>query len=307
MTHPLVERWMSPARIRVALLAVMLAPALAYDLPAPARLVPRRVTARVSARMGAADSGSGETDLNMGVLASRIERLRSGEAAVRVFDFDAMVPGQRLALPCPSSFADICRDVASSAQIMCMVGRHRLNLHSHGVEVTVESISEKGSDGDAMVILQARRFCQVLDVGEDQGSRWAGRTARARWVDFGGDGGDGEVGRADGTGTPTLELSAALEPLVQQWIALVRSTGSERAPGQLEGVLSDLGPMPAISRPNARALWVVGLINPLPALGVALEVRPAALMAATAEERLKVAEFGIRDSIKRLSSSGAPF
>jgi hypothetical protein len=304
-THALLERWTAPAR--VALLTLALAPALAYDLPAAARLVPHRFTARVNARLTAADSGPGDAGLNMSVLASRIEQLRSGEAAVRVFDFDAMVPGQRLALPCPSSFADICRDVALSAQIMCMVGRHRLDLHTHGVEVTVESVSEKGSDGDAMVILQARRFCQVLDVGEDQGSRWVGRTARARWVDLDGDGGDGDAPSAGGAGSPVLELSAALEPLVEQWIALVRSTGRERAPGHLQGVLSDLGPMPALFRPDARALWVVGLINPLPALGVALEVRPAALMAATAEERLKVAEFGIRDSIKRMGSPGPPF
>jgi hypothetical protein len=246
-------------------------------------------------------------DFNLGVLASRIQQLRSGEAPVRVFDFDAMVPGQRLALPCPRSFADLCRNVSSSAEILCMVGRHRLKLHSHGVEVTVESISQQNSDGDAMVILQARRFCQLLDVGEDQGSRWVGRTATARWVQLDEDGENGGDGSPDGAGSSVLALSAALEPLVERWIALVRSTGRERAPGQLEGVLSDLGPMPAPSRIDARALWVVGLINPLPALGVAFEVRPAALMAATAEERLRVAELGIKDSIKRLESPGPLF
>eukprot|EP00966_Prymnesium_polylepis_P257503 5948617-Prymnesium_polylepis.2 len=59
--------------------------------------------------------------------------------------------------------------------------------------------------------------------------------------------------------------------------------------------------------PDARALWVAGLINPLPALGVALEVRPAALMASTTDERLEVVEMGLRDSIKRLQSPGPPF
>mmetsp|Transcript_12586 Transcript_12586/g.40944 ORF Transcript_12586/g.40944 Transcript_12586/m.40944 type:complete len:273 (+) Transcript_12586:61-879(+) len=109
------------------------------------------------------------------------------------------------------------------------------------------------------------------------------------------------------TEAATAELLASLGPLVEEWISLLRSTSRERSPGQLDAVLDDLGPLPGESRPNARALWVAGLINPLPALGVALEVRPAALMAATADERIRVAEFGLRDSIQRLRSPGPPF
>ena len=54
-------------------------------------------------------------------------------------------------------------------------------------------------------------------------------------------------------------------------------------------------------------MWVAGLINPLPALGVALEVRPAVLMAETADLRVQVAEMGLRDSIQRLASPGPAF
>ena len=50
-----------------------------------------------------------------------------------------------------------------------------------------------------------------------------------------------------------------------------------------------------------------GLINPLPALGVALEIRPAVLMAETAQLRVGFALFGIKDSIERLEQSGSPF
>ena len=68
--------------------------------------------------------------------------------------------------------------------------------------------------------------------------------------------------------TPALlERSESLEGLVVDWIKLVRQTGRERMPGQLEKVLSDLGPVPEAGRVSARALWVAGLINPLPALG----------------------------------------
>ena len=61
----------------------------------------------------------------------------------------------------------------------------------------------------------------------------------------------------------------------------MRSTGRERSPGHLAGVLADLGPMPPAARPRDRATWVAALINPLPALGVSLEIRPAVLCAAS--------------------------
>ena len=58
--------------------------------------------------------------------------------------------------------------------------------------------------------------------------------------------------------------------------------------------------MPEASRPSARALWVAGLINPLPGMGVALEIRPAVLMAETADLKLQAVEMGLEDSIERL-------
>ena len=81
----------------------------------------------------------------------------------------------------------------------------------------------------------------------------------------------------------------ALEPIIAEWCELVRSTGRERQPKQLDAVIKDLGTLPPATQPSKSALWVAGLINPLPALGVALEIRPAALMAQTAELRLQVA------------------
>lgn len=39
-------------------------------------------------------------------------------------------------------------------------------------------------------------------------------------------------------------------------------------------VLRDLGDMPGTDSPRERAMWVGALINPIPALGVSLEIRP---------------------------------
>ena len=67
--------------------------------------------------------------------------------------------------------------------------------------------------------------------------------------------------------------------------------------------MSDMGEMPPATQPSARAFWVAGVINPLPPLGIALEIRPAVLASATAELRLQVAEVALRDSIERLRES----
>jgi len=77
--------------------------------------------------------------------------------------------------------------------------------------------------------------------------------------------------------------------------------------------------MPDAERPNARALWVAGVINPLPPLGapssktssktveigpsVAPEIRPSTLMAQTVEARLSSVEVGLAESIRVLRKS----
>ena len=61
-----------------------------------------------------------------------------------------------------------------------------------------------------------------------------------------------------------------------------------------------MGPMPARASKARRAAWVAALINPIPALGVAYEIRPALLMARDTRGMLKVATDGIKTSIERL-------
>lgn len=106
---------------------------------------------------------------------------------------------------------------------------------------------------------------------------------------------DGEPNEAD------VASARALEPLVQEWVALVQRNRRERFEGQLPGILADLGPMPPPELPGRLAFWVAGLVNPLPALGVAYEIRPAALAALTVADRLHVATEGIQGSIGHVS------
>ena len=84
---------------------------------------------------------------------------------------------------------------------------------------------------------------------------------------------------------------------------LVREGGHERHPDQLNNLFRDLGPMPPAEDCDDRAIWLAALINPLPALGVALEIRPAVLTAQATSTRLEVALAGLKSSISHLNGT----
>ena len=142
---------------------------------------------------------------------------------------------------------------------MVMLGRQRLKYHSHGVECTLESL-QRQPDGTADVVLVAGRLCEVVGVGDDEGSRWFGRSGSVRWVTPDSD--ERQVSCA------LLASAEALGRLSTKWLSLVKAGGRERSPGQLDDILRDLGTIPPATSPAARALWIAALINPLPALGV---------------------------------------
>lgn len=92
-------------------------------------------------------------------------------------------------------------------------------------------------------------------------------------------------------------LWSAMRPQVDQWLDLVQSRGHERMPNHLSMVLESLGPCPTPDRPGTLALWLAALINPIPPLGVAPEVRPRVLLSGSADERLAVVYAGLARSI----------
>eukprot|EP00039_Didymoeca_costata_P005851 m.85274 g.85274 ORF g.85274 m.85274 type:complete len:73 (+) comp13001_c0_seq14:1136-1354(+) len=61
--------------------------------------------------------------------------------------------------------------------------------------------------------------------------------------------------------------------LKDEWLRLVRAGGWERSMGQLDSVIESIGTMPSTSQPDELALWIGALINPIPGLEVAPEIR----------------------------------
>jgi hypothetical protein len=172
------------------------------------------------------------------------------------------------------------------------------------------------SDGgaiDTFTLSATGRIADICHGGEDGGSRWAGRKGTVQFLAFLE---DDDLALSPNDCIPEENefaldqkvmsyASESLKELFLEWEEIVRTSGRERFPGHLDGVRRDLGEMP--DTPNARALWIAGFINPLPAIGVALEIRPGVLTARSTERRLIMADQGLRDSISRLKDPGPCF
>jgi hypothetical protein len=95
---------------------------------------------------------------------------------------------------------------------------------------------------------------------------------------------------------PGERLERALRDRFRAWGECVRRGGHERFPGQLDQILADLGPCPSIDEPDAACLWLAALLNPLPALGVAPEIRAHVLAGQDWGDRLSTIQKGFEAS-----------
>jgi len=252
---------------------------------------------------------------DMALLASRIARVKSGEFDCKCITLrQTLLPGQRLRLTAPPEMVQLF--TATDELPIVVVGvQERGQRPTRAVEVTLDAaplykpvVPGIHPEGTADLVIRARR--RVVDVVQlAEASPSVSRPARARSVDL-----DAAPASAE-----VVARAEALSVVVQQWLKLVRRACRESTPTHLDDVLAELGPMPDAERPNARALWVAGVINPLPPLGapssktssktveigpsVAPEIRPSTLMAQTVEARLSSVEVGLAESIRVLRKS----
>ena len=103
-------------------------------------------------------------------------------------------------------------------------------------------------------------------------------------------------------GNHSIELinkAEALEADVETWVRLVKN-GHEKLKNQISDLLASLGPMP----PSPGRFWVAALVNPVPALGVAPEIRPRVLRTENDADAIAVATYGVSQSIRHLAPDG---
>lgn len=276
---------------------------------------------------------------DMASLNSRLEEVRERDETLPLVVLDSMLPRQVLEIQVRNALMmELVRDcVAREKPYIGMLGIARLasgeQIHlTRGVEVEIlEDRLQLLPEGQGlrMALKATERRFQIQD-GPDSvrtvGGGDRGYTeAKVQFLDSAreeedeaktgnaNDDGDSEanddrmsvaraVVRAEELTMPNGSMPDNAS-LVDRWIELARE--KERSPGQIDGILEDLGAIPPADRPSERAFWVGALINPLPAMGVALEIRPALLMATKAEQRVEVALQGILRSIRYMDGSQA--
>lgn len=205
-----------------------------------------------------------------------------------VFVLDSTLPRQHLHLNVfePRYTTMVRRALECGSRCFGMAGA---SYASHGVVVRILSAAEQW-DGRFHIEVVGDRSFKILSTSyAPEGFL----EAEVEYLDLeaGDDAGDAALAAAD------------LPALVDKWEAGVRDGGWQRLPNHLTMVREQLGPMPTSDQPGALATWIVALINPLPALGVAPEMRPALLAAESPMARVRVAEAGLLTSIAHLEAA----
>mmetsp|Transcript_2568 Transcript_2568/g.4380 ORF Transcript_2568/g.4380 Transcript_2568/m.4380 type:complete len:266 (+) Transcript_2568:44-841(+) len=217
------------------------------------------------------------SDDDFKTLQSRINELRE-RPILPLLVIDSMLPGQRLTFQSP---AEELRDLADEEVGVIGVVRSRSGSFRarHGTSATLKAVSSNQWE------LKGLRHFKVLGPAEEEGGI---TRAKVEWVN-------------DEASEEDIKLAETLVPLVDEWTATLVEMGKEKYDGQLTEILEDIGNMPEPKEAGQLAIWVAALVNPLPALGVAYEIRPAVLAASTIRDRLEVAIEGIRGSIDHIS------
>lgn len=95
-----------------------------------------------------------------------------------------------------------------------------------------------------------------------------------------------------------MQLHNNIPSLVNEWARWLVQT-EKQTPADLRRRLKDNGPMP--KTPKERAIWVGALVNPIPNLGVCMEIRPALLSCQNDHDRMVLASTALKSSIDHLS------
>eukprot|EP00553_Chaetoceros_curvisetus_P009457 CAMPEP_0204623782 /NCGR_PEP_ID=MMETSP0717-20131115/9542_1 /ASSEMBLY_ACC=CAM_ASM_000666 /TAXON_ID=230516 /ORGANISM="Chaetoceros curvisetus" /LENGTH=263 /DNA_ID=CAMNT_0051638975 /DNA_START=231 /DNA_END=1022 /DNA_ORIENTATION=+ len=252
----------------------------------------------------------------MAALNLRMAEVRSRDTKCPLVVLDAMLPRQvmKIQVNNPLLMELVRCQMQNETPLFGMLGMailntgEKINLHT-GVEV---EIVEKPvfADGGVLLVLKAGRRFRITGEVQDADQGWT--EARVEYLDSSEEenaeieSGEDKMAvaraimKAKELTAPNANMKDNLS-LVDSWIELAKE--NERQSGQIDQLLEQLGQIPPADSPTERALWVGALINPLPAMGVAMEIRPALLTATSAERRVDIACDGILRSIRHMDKS----
>jgi len=206
-----------------------------------------------------------------------------GHEELPLFVLESILPLQRLHLNVfEPRYRALVRVALQSGRRFGLVGFDASGSHlKHGVEAVIE-VCEQTHDGRFQLQIVASRPFTILEASLHE-SGYLLATVRFPSAE--------KVPASE-----EVETAESLLPDLEEWQGFVRA---ER-PHQLEGILRQLGPRPPCTQPGAMALWAAALLNPLPPLGVAPELRADVLAAETVAARLQVVKRGLKASLEHL-------
>eukprot|EP00980_Cylindrotheca_fusiformis_P022393 scaffold9268_cov133-Cylindrotheca_fusiformis.AAC.4 len=252
----------------------------------------------------------------MAALRTRVQEVEDRESKLPLVVIDSLLPRQVLKIQVKNDLLmELVRECLQNENpFFGMLGIARLSsgqqVHlKNGVEVEIVGKPEFDKDSGIKLELKGGRRFSIEGEVDNAGKGWT--EARVRFLDSEEDeeaevyGKDRfsvarAISRATEFTTPNVNMQDC-QSLIARWIEL--ATEREREPGQIARLQEQLGEIPPPEQPTERALWVGALINPIPAMGVAMEIRPQLLVAKTAEERVQIALDGILRSIKHMDGS----
>jgi hypothetical protein len=228
---------------------------------------------------------------------SRLTLMRERHTTLPIVISEAMLPGQVLEMgSADPKFIQLLQQVLSSKTgEFGMIGINPHTGRPLNIGVTVALTENKinlDDNGVWSISVKAKKPFEV------QGEPWMDETSSFYIAD---------VELVDSREEPELDddvleeaqaMSDAIPELVEEWLKLVLSTEASDVEG-MSKIMKDIGSMP--KEIGSRAVWVASLVNPCPALGVCLEVRPAMLACKNDFDRIMLATAAIQGSMDHMS------
>jgi hypothetical protein len=228
----------------------------------------------------------------------RMSDLKSRNLQMPIMILDAMLPLQTLTFqssdPKFNRLVTYClKEVPDSEMGMLGMNPHTGQPLSFGVTLKLREENIKiETDSITMTVTADRRM-------EVQGKPWLDESesfylADIEIVE------DREESMSGDQRKEAERLSKTIPDSVKEWVQCVLKADATDAAG-MKSRMADLGDMPDEHDMTELALWTAALINPLPSLGVCLEIRPAMLSCGNDYDRMVLVCQALQSSMDHLS------
>lgn len=283
-------------------------------MPTRAHPYPRRASGASTGNTAVyAGKDDGSDDAFMAALRSRVATVQDRETKLPLVLLDSMLPRQELHLQINNSLMmELVKDCLERERpFVGMLGSARLqNGQSINLNTGVECklVDPVFVDEGVKLSFKAGRRFQIDGDVEEAPLGWT--ECRVKFLDSSEeeereneDSLEEAIQLARGFTSkdhPKVEESSC-DHLVDLWIRLAKQ--HEKSPGQIHELLECLGELPSAYEPTERAFWIGALINPLPAMGVSLEIRPQLLLAESSKDRVQISMTALLKSIQHMDGS----